>query len=238
MKKLLLALSAGLAGFAATCGYAHAQTTIDQSKALAGSVTPGDTPGFPVTLSLPGSYRLTSNLTVPVGADGILITAENVTLDLNGFTIKGPGSCTKSASGYTVTCAPPSYHHGVNVNSTGLSESVVRNGTVQGFWFGVSMEHGRAHDLSVLQNKVGLSGAANLLASRISARMNETGVQTGGLVSDSWAMFNSVGFRSNSSYATLINSAASFNTVGVYQMNLNAVRAVGNTTDTSSTQNF
>ena len=30
---------------------------IDQTKALAGNVTPGDTPGFPVTISLPGSYR-------------------------------------------------------------------------------------------------------------------------------------------------------------------------------------
>ncbi len=31
---------------------------IDQNRALAGNVTPGDTPGFPVTISLSGSYRL------------------------------------------------------------------------------------------------------------------------------------------------------------------------------------
>ena len=37
-------------------------TLIDQNKALAGSVTPGDTPGFPVTISQPGSYRLSGNL--------------------------------------------------------------------------------------------------------------------------------------------------------------------------------
>ena len=38
---------------------------IDQNKALAGNVTPGDAPGFPVTITLPGSYRLSSNLIVP-----------------------------------------------------------------------------------------------------------------------------------------------------------------------------
>ena len=32
---------------------------INQARALAGGVTPGDTPGFPVTVSQSGSYRLT-----------------------------------------------------------------------------------------------------------------------------------------------------------------------------------
>lgn len=36
---------------------------INQARALAGGVTPGDEPGFPVTISQPGSYRLTGNLT-------------------------------------------------------------------------------------------------------------------------------------------------------------------------------
>jgi hypothetical protein len=35
---------------------------INQSRALAGGVTPGDAPGFPVTISARGSYRLTGNL--------------------------------------------------------------------------------------------------------------------------------------------------------------------------------
>jgi len=38
---------------------------INQVRALAGNTTPGDAPGFPVTISQPGSYRLTGNLTVP-----------------------------------------------------------------------------------------------------------------------------------------------------------------------------
>ena len=34
---------------------------INQARAKAGGVTPGDTPLFPVTISQPGSYRLTGN---------------------------------------------------------------------------------------------------------------------------------------------------------------------------------
>ena len=38
---------------------------IDQNRALAGGITPGDEPGFPVTISKPGSYRFSGNLTLP-----------------------------------------------------------------------------------------------------------------------------------------------------------------------------
>lgn len=71
---------------------AHAQViTIDQAKALAGNVTPGDAPGFPVTLSVPGSYRLTGNLTVnDRQLNGLDVTAPGgVSIDLNGHTVRG-----------------------------------------------------------------------------------------------------------------------------------------------------
>jgi Right handed beta helix region len=68
---------------------------INQAAALAGGITPGDTPGFPVTISRAGTYRLTSNLVVDDPTqDAILVTVYKVTLDLNGFTIKGPGTGT------------------------------------------------------------------------------------------------------------------------------------------------
>ena len=38
---------------------------IDQNRALAGNVTPGDTPGLPVSITQPGSYKLSGNLTLP-----------------------------------------------------------------------------------------------------------------------------------------------------------------------------
>ena len=67
---------------------------IDQNRAIAGNVTSGDEPGFPVSISKPGSYRLAGNLTVPdADTSAIVITAEGVTLDVNGFSIAGPLLC-------------------------------------------------------------------------------------------------------------------------------------------------
>jgi len=71
--------------------YAAGEILITQAKANAGNVTPGDTPGFPVTLSLPGSYQLAGNLAVPAGKDGISVTQFDVTINLNGFRIHGGG---------------------------------------------------------------------------------------------------------------------------------------------------
>lgn len=66
-------------------------TLISQATAVAGGVTPGDAPGFPVTISRAGSYRLATNLTVSDPTKrAIHITADYVTLDLNGFAIEGP----------------------------------------------------------------------------------------------------------------------------------------------------
>ena len=128
---VLLASTTGL--FASTA--ARAQATIDQNKALAGSVTPGDGPGFPVTLSVPGSYKLTGNLVVPAGPSGIVVTATGVTLDLNGFNIGGPITCSRNGATASVTCsAPTATNYGVEFTTGG---NVVRNGSVRGFSTGV-----------------------------------------------------------------------------------------------------
>ena len=65
--------------------------TLDQIEAR----TPITNTASLVTISQPGSYYLTANLTVSTG-DGIDINTNDVTLDLNGFTIK---STAASATG-------------------------------------------------------------------------------------------------------------------------------------------
>src|SRR5678815_1618363 len=45
----------------------------------------------PFTISAPGSYYVTTNLTAGVDQNGIIVAADNVTLDLNGFTLFGGG---------------------------------------------------------------------------------------------------------------------------------------------------
>jgi len=107
---------------------------IDQNHALAGNITAGDAPGFPVTLSQPGSYRLTSNLTVAdANTTGIQIMANNVTLDLNGFSIIGPVVCTSSPA----TCPAVGTGIGIEAQNSlpgrpGPSGVRVFNGTVRG----------------------------------------------------------------------------------------------------------
>lgn len=106
--------------------------TIDQAKALAGNVTPGDAPGFPVTITQPGSYRLAGNLTVAdinLGAIHIQSAGE-VTLDLGGFVIKG-GRCGPARCATTTN-----YVHGIraeNYYQQVRPRVVIRNGFVTEF---------------------------------------------------------------------------------------------------------
>lgn len=115
---------------------------IDQNRAMAGGVTPGDTPGFPVTISARGSYRLSSNLTVPGAAvTAIDITSHFVTIDLNGFSIIGGVDC----SGMAQPCAGGTgafNDAGVRGGSPlePLFNITIRNGTIQGIdGIGVSL---------------------------------------------------------------------------------------------------
>lgn len=64
---------------------------INQTSALAGGITPGDAAGFPVTLSRSGSYRLTGSLAADAATSSIIVvTANNVTLDMAGFSVGCP----------------------------------------------------------------------------------------------------------------------------------------------------
>ncbi len=109
---------------------------IDQSHALAGNITPGDAPGFPVTITQPGSYRLSGNLTVPdANTTAILVTADFVTIDLNGFSISGPVTCS-SLSTMPAQCTSSGSGNGVRAFTDGNNPSPkatrVLNGGVRG----------------------------------------------------------------------------------------------------------
>lgn len=81
-----------LAAVAGQAGAVDGVILINQARALAGRGIPGDAAGFPVTLTRPGSYRLASNLSVPdANTTAVKITAQDVTLDLNGFMITNVG---------------------------------------------------------------------------------------------------------------------------------------------------
>ena len=65
---------------------------VDGQRKLTQPVPPAT---FPIVLNQPGSYVLTSNLVVTdQNTIAIEITVNNVTIDLNGFTIQGPNAGT------------------------------------------------------------------------------------------------------------------------------------------------
>jgi hypothetical protein len=152
---LIEALALGLAT-ALLAGQAQAQGVIgiNQAAALAGGVTPGDAPGFPVTISQSGSYVLTGNLTVPdANTDGIrIVDTPSAHVDLGGFEIAGPVSCTHALTGgylSAVTCTPTG-GTGKGVFSTRTTSgpleyvATVRNGTIRGMGGGCVELSGQA----------------------------------------------------------------------------------------------
>ncbi len=93
---------------------------------------PGDPPGFPVTITESGSYRLTGNLVLPdENTTAIVYSAADVSLDFNGFTIRGVTECQQNPSTLLVFCALAGSGRGIESlgNSTSLR---VSNGSIHG----------------------------------------------------------------------------------------------------------
>jgi hypothetical protein len=176
-------------------------TLIEPSRVARGGITPGDAPGFPITISQPGSYRLAGNLTVTdMFTTAIEITANNVTLDLNGFSIIGPNVCTPNP-----TMCNHSSGGGVGVHAGSFSAGTVApdgvrvmNGTVRGMGFhgvrlmgdGTAVERVHTHsnggpgivvgDGSVTDSSAILNGGAGIIGSivrgNISANNRSSGI--------------------------------------------------------------
>jgi len=132
MSKLLLRafLPAILAAIPGSLFAVDGVVLIDQPHALAGGITTGDAPGFPVTITQPGSYKLSGPLTIPdSNTDAILVAAAPVTIDLNGFSINGPNVCTQNSSS-AISCTGNGNGRGIIVNS--VATVSILNGTIKG----------------------------------------------------------------------------------------------------------
>ncbi|MBY0400643.1 right-handed parallel beta-helix repeat-containing protein, partial [Myxococcota bacterium] len=118
---------------------------IHQTCAVNGGCFPGDAAGFPVTITATGSYRLSSNLTVPDEFTGaIRVTAPHVTIDLNGFGILGPVVCTG-----TPNVCTPSAGTGYGIQATLDGGFLgVSNGSIRG----VGGDGLRGFDRSTIEN--------------------------------------------------------------------------------------
>lgn len=170
---------------------------INQSCVAAGCFA-GDTAGFPVTISQPGSYRLTSDLTPTTAQVGIDVTAADVAIDLAGFSIRSTNDCS-GAPDADVTCtvanaAADGIHSSqprtrvragavVGMGGSGLelgAQAEVSDVTVSDNGHrGIQIDSGRISGSSAYENKdFGLYVLAGpgLIASSIAARNGFTGL--------------------------------------------------------------
>ena len=158
--------------------------------AFAGSLTPPGAPAptmktldeveartpissLPYTISQPGSYYVTQDLTLATeDTDGITINVDKVSVDLNGFTLTGPGK----AAGSTGS--------GIRILSTHYNIAV-RNGTVRDWRYagvygsGTTVSH--FEDLRCYNN--GLQGVyvgdQNIVHNNICVSNGEEGIRSG-----------------------------------------------------------
>lgn len=149
----------------------------------------GPTNTFPIVIDTPGGYVLTADLHMTQsGTSAIEITSDNVTLDLGGHVIRGPG---------------------IDVSGTGIygydrSGVVVHNGTITEFAGGVSFGEGSSndgvnlfHDLVI--SDMGYSGLtfAGGVAHDIVAKNVSVPAYTGAAVSCSYCSLTNVTARAS-----------------------------------------
>ena len=109
---------------------------------------------------------------------GIEITADDVTLDLGGFSVVGPITCT--GEGSTLSCGAGS---GRGIWSTGTQRINVRNGSVRGFGSdGIYLlsQDARLSGLRVEENGgIGIAANGGIIRDCIASRNDSTGIVPG-----------------------------------------------------------
>jgi hypothetical protein len=223
-----------LLGAAAPGSASDGVAEINQERALAGGVTASDTPGFPVTIDTGGSYLLTGSLTVSdPNSDGIEILEDNgVSLDLNGFEIVGPVTC----SGDPLSCDPGS---GIGIDAQGRTRVTVREGWVRGFaQYGVQVgDRGHLRNLGVESNGAHgiVAGAQASVVECIAYQNGGAGISVGSESVVQWSVAASNGadgINTDSANAIVGNVSSSNGSRGISSNGVASVirenRVVGN----------
>jgi hypothetical protein len=172
---------------------------INMARVAAGGITTGDFGGFPVSITERGSFRLTSDLVVPSGAGAIVVSSDDVTIDLNGFTIvSGGGSLT---DGISIA----------NQKNVEIRNGTIRSFTRNGIFTNIGGLYIRVIGVRAISNVgygIDLQGQANLVDGCTALNNGASGIRVfeGSLVINSVARGNTVfgliangnsGYRSN-----------------------------------------
>src|SRR5271155_889756 len=88
----------------------------------------------PYTITNPGSYIVVKDLTTAQNLDGIDINTSNVTIDLNGHTLYGPGTTASS------------FGNGIYSYVNGVDNITITNGAILNFYGnGISLYNAQVH---------------------------------------------------------------------------------------------
>jgi len=122
--------------------------------------------GFPFKITHSGSYKLSGNLVVPANTDAIDLLVDDVTIDLNGFTIQGPIVCD---NGTGANCAPAASGFPAGISAPARIGVTVRNGHIRGFVLGVQILGGLLEEMEFVSNIDGIA-ANDAVIRRTTAR--------------------------------------------------------------------
>ncbi len=153
---------------------------------------------IPYTINTPGMYHLAGNIIQITHSDIIVISSDNVTLDLNGFTIQGTGS-------------------GAGVEITDLNSNIeIRNGVITGTSNGITSNSGssniKVHNIRTTNNIRGIQlwSKQNVVTDSI-ATDNSIGIIAHYSTLKNNIVSNNSSIGISASYSVIINNIASNN---------------------------
>ncbi len=191
---------------------------IEPRIAINAANTPGDAASL-FRITQPGSYYLAGNITGISGKHGIVIAAEGVTLDLNGFDLAGvPGM-----GGFSAIALP---------NNTFPRTISIRNGSVRG-WGDSGIALSNASSASITDVRAAANGSHGIvlgtgaIVSRCTAESNNGwGIlcSNGSALTNCTALNNTVGGLSAQAGAVITGCNVSHNTgIGIFGSNSSTV---------------
>ncbi len=180
--------------------------TIDQAEPrtpINARTTPGDSTCI-YSITKPGSYYLTTNIVGVANKHGISISCSNVTVDLNGFAVRG---------GVTNS------HTGI-LDYSGNSALCVRNGSVQGWFRGVWLSQSAVVEkVCALESRTtGINVSYGSIVRDCVCEGNQIGIvaDAGSLVSKCVVRDNQYGIVLAGAGSRVERCQADFNTHGIY----------------------
>lgn len=204
---------------------------INQTCAVNTGCFAGDTAGFPVTVLDSGSYRLTGNLVVAdENTTAITVVANDASIDLGGFTIKGPNSC----SGNPTTCTLSGTGFGVEMVGNRIevfNGSVTGLGSVGIYGSGTSSNVSGhvVHDVRVSQNRyqgVRINGKAATLRESVVILNGTNGIEMEGATAN--VVDNTVGL--NGGWGISVNIGATVTGNRIYSNGGTGIHAFNGST--------